>query len=182
MRTLAARKSGGYGRLPPSLRRLPAREGPKPEIDTRYPSLQLEDTSPGELRERLLGLARDLEGVELRSTELSVPGTALLLDEELARGQPEAFLVGKEFAVVRDEGSVHLALEPGWGQKVLDKGWATIHPLARYMAGAIPPQSLIVYAARDEEDIKSVWKIVQAAYWFARGEVEEGIPLPGTAW
>jgi hypothetical protein len=76
---------------------------------------------------------------------------------------------------------VHLTLDPRWGQKVLQKGWAVIHPLARYMAGAIPPQSLILYAPRNEEELKTIWKIIQAAYCFACGRVGDLI-LPDTAW
>jgi hypothetical protein len=167
--------------LPPTLRRLPLRQGKPPRVDVRYPCLQLEDTAPPHLRERLLEWARGLEGVTVQPTELNVPGLALVLKEKLAKGQPEAFIRGREFAIVRKEGSVHLTLRPEWGQKVLDKGWATIHPLVRYMAGALPPQNMIVYAPRDEKELRVVWKILQAAYAFARGEVE-GRPLPDSAW
>ena len=171
-----------YGELlPPTLRRLPARQGKRPRVDIRYPCLQLEETAPSHLRERLLEWCRGLEGVRIRPTELNVPGLALVLSEKLAKGQPEAFIRGREFAIVRKEGSVHLTLRPEWGQKVLDKGWATIHPLVRYMAGVLPPQNMIVYAPRDEKELRVVWKIVQAAYAFARGEVE-GRPLPDSAW
>ncbi|MBX6762984.1 MAG: hypothetical protein IRY88_04795 [Rubrobacteraceae bacterium] len=105
----------------------------------------------------------------------------MVLEEELAKGKPEAFIAGREFSIVREEGSVQLSLDPGWGQKVLDKGWATIHPLARYMAGALPPQSMIVYAPRDEKELRVIQKIVEAAYWHAQGRVEDMV-LPDSAW
>ncbi len=170
-----------YGYLPPSLRWLLARQGSKPGIDPRYPCLQLEDHASAELREQILEMAETLEGVCVRQTRLSVTGDALVLEEALAKGKPEAFVREREFAIVREEGSVHLTLDPRWGQKVLQKGWAVIHPLARYMAGAIPPQSLILYAPRNEKELKTIWKIIQAAYCFACGRVGD-LVLPDTAW
>lgn len=170
-----------YGYLPPSLRRLSVRQGPMPGVDRRYPCLQFEDEAPAALRKSLLKCAGTLEGVCVLPTEFSVMGDALVLEEAQARGKPEAFVRGREFAIVRAEGSVHLTLDPSWGQKVLHKGWAMIHPLALYMAGAVPPQSLILYAPRHEKDLETVWKIIQAAYSFACGRVGDLI-LPDTAW
>lgn len=168
--------------LPALLRRLPARVGTQPGVDYRYPCLQLSDPSPAALRANLLDQTRALLLVTEQPTRLTVPGgTALALDESLARGQPEAFITGREFAIVRADGSIHLALPPTWGQKLLNRGWATIHPLARYLAGVVPPQSLILYAPRNEAEAAVAWRVLQAAYWFARGEID-GQPLPDSAW
>lgn len=170
-----------YGYLPPSLHRLLARQGLKPRVNLRYPCLQLEDCASAEVRAQLLELAKTLEGVCVQQTTFSLTGDALVLEEERAKGKPEAFVREREFAIIREEGSVHLNLDPGWGQKVLHKGWASIHPLALYMAGAVPPQSLILYAPRNEKELKTIWKIIQAAYSFACGRVGDLI-LPDTAW
>ncbi|WP_218917963.1 luciferase domain-containing protein [Kyrpidia tusciae] len=159
--------------LPPMLRELPPRPGRPPRIDVRYPCLQQEDVSPPNLREELLRRAAGLTGVEIRPTELSVPAMALVLDESLAEGQPEAFIRGREFALIRTDGSVHVPLMPEWGEPVLQKGWACIHPLVRYMAGVLPPQNLIAYAPRDERELETVWNIVQAGYCYARGWIVE---------
>lgn len=168
--------------LPPTLRRLPARQGGSPHVDFRYPCLQLDELSPADIREALLMQMQTLEYVESQPTALSIPGaSAFVLSESVARGQPEAFIRGREFAIVRQDGSTHLALPPAWGQKVLDRGWTTIHPLVRYLAGILPPQSLVLYAPRDRKELLVAWKILQAAYWFARGEIE-GRPLPDSAW
>jgi hypothetical protein len=167
--------------LPPSLRRLSSRQGNSPRIDPRYPCLQLEDESPPNVRIRLLERAETLAGVNAQPTGFALPGDALVLEETLAKGKPEAFVRSREFAIVRAEGSVHLTLDPWWGQKVLTKKWARIHPLAVYMAGAVPPQSLILYAPRNESELEILWKIIQAAYAFACGRVGDLI-LPDTAW
>jgi hypothetical protein len=173
--------ASAHAYFPPSLRRLSRRAGPPPRIDHRYPCPQLEATSPDEVRERLEQRAARLPGVGVEPTRLSVPGRGLVLDEELAKGKPEAFVSGREFAVLRSDGSVQLNLDPSWGEKVLDRGWATIHPLARYLAGALPPQTSIVYAPRDEAELAAVLKIVEAARCLAVGRIGD-VVLPDTAW
>jgi hypothetical protein len=160
---------------------LPARTGSPPRVDVRYPCLQLEDRAPEALRDRLLEIGRVLPGVTVRATELAVPGDALVLDEELARGKPEGFVRGGEFAIVREEGSVHVNLDPLCGQHALDRGWATIHPLARYMAGALPPQSLVVYAPRSDHELGVVAQLLHVAYGFAVGRFGD-VLLPDSAW
>ncbi|RAQ94156.1 hypothetical protein A4R35_01335 [Thermogemmatispora tikiterensis] len=170
-----------YGYLPPSLRRLPVRQGERPLINPRYPCLQDNHWAPPRIREQFLRWLAKLEGVSLESSDLPPAAQALVLAEHLAKGKPEAFIRGKTFAIVRADGSVHLLLEPAWGQKVLDKGWGSVHPLARYMAGAIPPQSLILYAPRDQRDLAVLRRIILAAYSFACGRIGTQI-LPDTAW
>jgi hypothetical protein len=168
--------------LPPSLRRLSTRQGRPPHVDVHYPCLQLDELSPSGIREALLLRMQALDDLEVHPTALSIPGaSALVLSEHIARGQPEAFIRGQEFAIERQDGSTHLVLPPTWGQKVLERGWVTIHPLVRYVAGILPPQSLILYAPRDQQELVVAEKILQAAYWFARGMVE-GHALPDSAW
>lgn len=155
------------------LANLPQRIGQSPRILVQYPCLQQEDVSPENLRNELLSKAARLPGVKLQPTELSVPATALVLEEVLTEGQPEAFIRGREFVLIRTDGSVHLSLIPEWGEQVLRKGWACIHPLVRYMAGVLPPQNLIVYAPRDEHEREVVWRIIYASYCYARGWLVE---------
>jgi len=147
------------------------RSGPYPRLDPRYPCLQLDQEAPSEIVERLVTLARRLPGVEVRETELSVPAWALVLEEDLALGPPEAFIFRREFVLVRREGSLQLTLVPEWGQKVLEKKWGTIHPLVRYMAGSLPPQHLVIYAPRNPSELGVVWRILLSAYFYALGEV-----------
>jgi hypothetical protein len=167
--------------VPAGLRTLPVRSGARPAVDVRYPCLQADQHSPGAIRSRLLASAAALREVTIAPTELSVPGVALVLAERLARGKPEAFVRGREFAIVRTDGSVHVNLDPHCGQLLLDASWATIHPLARYMAGVLPPQSLVVYAPRDESELRVAADVLAAAHCFAVGRVGDLI-LPDTAW
>lgn len=167
--------------LPAALRDLSPRLGAPPVVDVRYPCLQVDDHAPAAIRARLLEIAGGLDGVQVEPTALSVPGDALVLREELARGKPEAFIRGREFAIVRADGSVHVSLDPVWGQRLLDTGWGTIHPVARYMAGVLPPQSMVIYAPRDEDELDVMRGVLEAAHVFAIGRIGDLI-LPDTAW
>ncbi|WP_142927255.1 luciferase family protein [Bacillus sp. PK3_68] len=116
--------------------------------------------------------ASRLPDVTLQPTELSVPALALVMDETSTDGIEEAFIRNREFALIRTDGSIHLPLMLQWGEYVLKAGWSCIHPLVRYMAGALPPQNFIVYAPRDEQELEIVWRIVQGSYFYARGWIE----------
>jgi hypothetical protein len=167
--------------VPASVRELPRRAGTRPPIEKRYPCPQLEDTSPPELREALLEAGGRLHDVTVAPTEMTVPGDALLLAEELCKGKPEGFVHGREFAIIRDDGSMQVNPDPEIGQLLLDRGWGTIHPVVRYMAGALPPQSMIVFAPRDEAEVRVGVTILEVVHAWAIGKVGDLI-LPDTAW
>lgn len=170
--------------LPPSLRRLGRRQGERPRIDPRFPCLQQEQTSPPELVRELIAAAASMPHVRPVHTHLldcGIPGTALVLEDEAAMGQPEAFIAGTAFAVVRPEGSVELRLKPEWAERALVRGWLTVHPLVRYMAGALPPQSTIAYAPRDARELQVVLRLIDAARCYAEGRIG-GMPLPDSRW
>lgn len=157
--------------IPPIIQELPKREGKAPEVEVKYPCLQKEEMSPEHLRNELLDRAVGLPGVSLKPTDLNVPALALNM-EDTTDGTEEAFIRDKEFALIRTDGSIHMPLELAWGEHVLKRGWACIHPLVIYMAGALPPQNFIVYAPRDEEELNIVWRIVQCSYYYATGWIE----------
>jgi hypothetical protein len=146
-------------------------------VDPRHPCPQVEQAASAGLRADLLAWATSLDGVRPVPPSVSVPGAvALNLDEDLASGQPEAFIMRREFAYIRREGdgSVHLTLYPEWAAEVMRRRWCALHPLALY--GLIPPQNVIVYAPRDAGELAVVRRLVAASYCFARGELVD-VPL-----
>jgi len=170
--------------LPPELENLPQRTGQPPRLSVNLPCEQIEQASPPAVLSTLLNRLRQLPAITVTPYDHSryPEGTiALSLPEELARGQPEAFLDGTIFALVRPDGSIELRLKPEWGEVVLQARWGTIHPLARYLSGIVPPQSLIIFAPRNEEEIEVVIRIVQSAAWYAQGRVYD-TPLPDSRW
>lgn len=129
----------------------------------------------------LAGAIGRFPGVIPADTPLKSPGLGFGLEEDLARGQPEAFISTPCWVNLRPDGSMHLGLRPEWAQKVVNHGWATIHPFARYMAGAVPPQSLVVFAPQSRIELSIALRIAEAAHGYAMGRIGDVI-LPDTRW
>ncbi len=138
------------------------------------PHQQLSQNAPPELQEALFERAARLPGVRVGRSGVSVPGArAFILDEELAQGPPEAFMVGTEFAHLHPpyDGSLHLALAAEAATELERKGWGELHPLARM--GVMPPTALMVFGPRDAGELEVVWTILQASHAFARGSGDQ---------
>jgi hypothetical protein len=158
------RPSGSDARLPP-------RRGARPRTTPTNPHTQL-DQQPDDpsIRDELARRAFALPGVEERPSAISVPGArALWLDDTVAGGPGEAFLVGREFAHLHPppDASLHLMLPPGVAEDAIDSGWAELHPVARL--GLIPRTAVMVYAPRDAAELEVVERLVRASHLFASG-------------
>lgn len=149
--------------------RLPNREGARPET-TRptpadpHPHAQRSQNAPSTLQERLVAMAAALPGVTVADSLVSVPGArAFHLDASLASGPPEAFQRGTEFAHVHPayDGSLHLTLPPEVYQEVLSAQWGEPHPISGTM---------MVFGPRDDDELETVWQILQTSYRYAAGE------------
>lgn len=167
--------------LAPSLRRLAHRTAPRPRLSPKWPCLQEEAQASHEIIDALADTIGKLPGVIPADTPLNAPGLGFGLEEDLARGQPEAFVSAPCWVNLRPDGSMHLGLRPEWAQKVVNHGWATIHPFARYMAGAVPPQSLVVFAPQNRLELSIAIRIAEAAHGYAMGRIGDVI-LPDTRW
>ena len=66
---------------------------------------------------------------------------------------------------------MHLFLSPSYAQLVVDKGWGELHELTAEIAGE-DSSYLMVYGPRDRDELEVVWKIVQASYAFATGQLD----------
>jgi len=151
---------------------LPRRRGPKPRTHYGLPHQQLEENPPPEVYAQLKARAFDFPGVERRPSVISVPGAEALWlrDAGDAEARPEAFMRGNEFAHVHppEDGSMHMMLPEGVASEVLDKGWGEAHPLAA--EGRMPSTLVMVFGPRDEEELDVVLRLIEASYWFARGD------------
>ncbi len=137
------------------------------------PHQQLTQNAPPELQEALFARGAALPGVRVGRSGVSVPGArAFILDEALAQGPPEAFVVGTEFAHLHPpyDGSLHLSLPAEAAADLETRGWGELHPLAHM--GVMPPTALMVFGPRDAEELEVVWTIVQASHAFARGPAD----------
>ena len=167
--------------IAPGLRRLAYRRGERPRFAPKWPCPQLDQTCDASLHDALAAAVAALPGVTRQPAPFGAPGIGFALDDDLARGQPEAFIGEGCFLALQPGGAMHLSLRPEWAQKVVNHGWATVHPFARYMAGAVPPQSLVVYAPRDGAELAVARRIAGAAHGYAMGRIGDLI-LPDTRW
>ena len=70
------------------------------------------------------------------------------------------------------DSSMHLTLHPLDVSVVISAGWGERHPLAgKYIHGRklLPSGFVMVYAPRDESQIKTVMEIVKAGAWWVGG-------------
>ncbi|KAF2761505.1 hypothetical protein EJ05DRAFT_482382 [Pseudovirgaria hyperparasitica] len=69
------------------------------------------------------------------------------------------------------DGSMHLSLHPADAKIVLEAGWGERHPLAQggWMRRFVPREFMMVYAPREEEDVRVLVEIVSAAAWWVSG-------------
>jgi Luciferase len=151
---------------------LPKRSGPRPRTTPTNPHTQLEQNPERQVVEELARRVFALPGVEERPSAISVPGArALWLREGVQAGPQEAFMIGREFAHIHPmpDGSLHAALPPGVAREAVRKGWAEQHPVARM--GLIPPNVVMIYAPRDEEEVGVVAGLVEEAYRYAGGAI-----------
>lgn len=69
------------------------------------------------------------------------------------------------------DGSLHLTLHPADARLVLEAGLGERHPLARggWLERFVPAGFLMVYAPRDEGELRAVLDVIEAAAWFVCG-------------
>jgi hypothetical protein len=118
-----------------------------------------------------------LEGVREEPSGISVPGArAAVLEDGLAGGPAEAFLIGREFAHLHPplDGSLHAMLPLDWVDATVRAGWTEPHPLAAM--GHAPPTAVMIYAPRDEQELAVVESLLGLSYSYARGDTGQQCP------
>lgn len=150
----------------------PERAGKRPKTTPTNPHEQLEQNAPAELQEELWKRMATLANTDARSSQIAPAGSRALWLRTDGIG-PAAFMIGREFAHLhpKNDGSLHLTLDPGTRAQALETGWAEPHPLAGQFA---PAGTVMVYGPRDDQELDVVWMIVQQSYRFASGQ----IPMP----
>jgi Family of unknown function (DUF5519) len=151
------------------VRALPPRRGRRPDTtrptrERAVPHQQVSQNAPESMQEELFLRAAALDGVIVGDSLVSVPGArAFHLAEGVETGPPEAFQRGREFAHLHPpiDGSLHMTLPPDVFEEVQSKGWGEPHPISGTM---------MVFGARDEDELKVVWAILKTSYGYARAK------------
>ena len=152
---------------------LPRRGGPAPNVTWAIPQTQVSQNSPIELQERLVQAVRQMPGVTVGTSRISVPGARAFNLEE-GPGDPQAFLVpsAREFAHLHPaaDGSMHVALPATHAADLVAKGWGRAHPLA---GTRLTPGFVMLFGPRDDEELTVVTGVVALSHAQAAGHLAE---------
>lgn len=148
---------------------LPKRRGTPPRITKVNPQSQLDQQPDVPLSRDLIDAVRDWPGVVLDHSLRAPNGTVGFFLDRPSEQPVEAFLLGLEFAHVHPgpDHSLHMVLADPLRGEAIAQGWAVPHHLAG--APGVSPQTVLVFAPRDRDELSVVLSLVQAAWRFARG-------------
>ncbi len=151
-----------------TLGNLPERDGPRPKVAPHpVPHRQLEQKIAENMRGRLQSVfdeaQRDREdNVFYRNSYFEKHTPALTL-KAIRPDQSDACKSCGEIAHIHpSDGSMHMILSPTDASLVLKKGWGETHGLAGKALG-LPASYMLIYAPRDEEDLKVISQILDAS-------------------
>ncbi|MEM6767121.1 MAG: hypothetical protein AAF824_21430 [Bacteroidota bacterium] len=153
---------------------LPTRKGDRPQTTNTNPHTQL-NQQPEELShiKKLMDWAFQLGHIERKPSGVSVPGAiAMCMEEEHTCKSCNAFMIGTEFAHFHPhpDYSMHLGLPEDDAKVIINKGWGEWHPLIR--RGFLPPNIIMMYAPRDQEEFEVAKFILGNSYHYAKGTKE----------
>lgn len=153
---------------------LPKREGKPPKVGKATPQLQFSDKSPRDIYQKLYDwMFSTFPKVRKEQTRISVPSsTAMWLDEGEKVAHNDAFMPppgSREFAHIHLDGSVHVVVETNVEDEIINKNWGVRHPL--YFNYGV--KEMLVYAPRNEDELKVLKKIIHKSHEYASGVVLE---------
>lgn len=153
-----------------TLDELPARNGDRPQTTNTNPHSQL-NQQPEDITyvETLMDWAFALVHIEKRPSAISVPGAiAMCMDNAHICKKCNAFMIGTEFAHFHPhpDYSMHLGLPEKEAKIIIKKGWGEWHPMIK--RGILPPNIIMLYAPRNEEELKAAKLILNLSYAYAK--------------
>lgn len=151
---------------------LPLRQGTRPTVSGIAPQRQIDQYGCPKVhlvfRDILTRCAEENPTVlRVGSSCFEKQGLALF-----ARSPINTTCNGEICHVHASDKSLHLNLHPADAKVVLESGWGQRHPLARggWLGRYVPREFLMVYAPRDEEELRVVSRIVEAAAWWVTAQ------------
>lgn len=152
--------------------KLPERDGTRPVVAGIAPQRQLDQ--PGSLR-AYLAVRAALTSLALNNPYRLRTGVSCFEKQGLAlfsHSPLNATCRGEVCHVHHSDRSFHMNMHPSDAAVVIEKGWGQRHPLAcgGWVGRYVPKEFLMVYAPRNDEEVKAVLKIVECAAWWVTGE------------
>nr|POE56867.1 hypothetical protein CFP56_70119 [Quercus suber] len=145
------------------LANLSDRKGPRPATRGIAPHRQVTQRAS---HETFVKLASAINMMASSNDTLEKHGTGLFSTSPVAR------TCGGEICHVHpSDGSMHMTLHVADANLVLDAGWGERHPIARggWFERFVPGGFMMVYAPRNDAEIRTVLQIVRASTWFVSG-------------
>lgn len=153
---------------------IPKRQGVRPKTTNTNPhtqlTQQLEDIS---YIKELKRWAFKLGNIEKKPSAISVPGAvAMCMENDHKCTSSNAFMVGNEFAHFHPHPDyrLHLSLPKKDAEFIIINEWGEWHPLIK--KGYLPPNIIMMYAPRNEEELEVAKFILKRSYDFAKGNIE----------
>ncbi len=144
---------------------IPKRNGPRPLTHKGMPHTQIGVEPVPDVNAELFRRAFALPDVTNQPSVISVPGArALWLDESLPLAHPVP--VGREFAHIHPDGSLHASLSPERAREAIEAGWAEPHPMALYMGNE---GVVMLYTPRTMEELDVIFQLIVDSYNFVTG-------------
>ena len=156
------------------IQQLSNRSGERPMTTPTNPHTQL-NQQPEDLAfiQELQDWAFKMQHINKRPSAVSVPGAVAMCMEEGHTCQTcNAFMAGTEFAHFHPhpDYSLHLGLPTEDAEVIIEKGWGEWHPLIK--RGFLPPNIIMMYAPRNQEELEAAKVILGHSYDFAKGKLE----------
>lgn len=157
-----------------TLGNMPIREGVRPKTTDTNPHTQLTQ-QPEDLKyiKALKEWAFSLNYIQEKPSSISVPGAvAMCMEDAHTCDGCNAFMVGTEFAHFHPhpDYSMHLGLPKKDADLIIINGWGEWHPLIE--RGILPPNIIMMYAPRNQEELEVAKFIVERSYQFAQGKIQ----------
>ncbi|KAK3382468.1 hypothetical protein B0T24DRAFT_15570 [Lasiosphaeria ovina] len=159
-----------------SQRPLPYRPGPRPSVAGLAPQRQLNQHGSLKAYSRLCAA---IESLCARLPQKFVTATSCLEKHGFALFSRHPVNVcgnGEICHLHTSDKSMHMNLHPDDIKEVLEKGWGERHPLAfgkSWIMAPVPNTFCLIYAPRDESDMRIVNRIIEAAIWYTTAEQVE---------
>ncbi|KAK0670732.1 hypothetical protein QBC41DRAFT_67520 [Cercophora samala] len=157
------------------LSKLPYRPGPRPTVAGLAPQRQLNQHGSVECYNRLRAA---IENLSRKNPSAFVTATSCLEKHGFALFARHPLNVcgnGEIVHIHSSDRSMHMNLHPDDIKEILEKGWGQRHPMAwtGWVRAPLPETFSMVYAPRDESDLKIVCQIIEAAIWYVIAEKVE---------
>lgn len=160
------------------LKKLPVRQGPRPDVAGLAPHRQLNQKGGKEMYDRLAATIQELAAEYPEQLFLATSCFEKYSEGIFSTDIADRVTCRGEVCHAHPtDGSMHLTLHPADVKVLLDSGWGERHPLARdnwWRLKLVPTGFVMVYAPRNEDELKTTVQIIRAAaFWIGGKELKE---------